>query len=546
VKRLLPILAALACVLSPAAAFAAWSSPGAGKGYTKARSMGAGTAPTTSVTGRSVTVSWTAPASGPPVDGYIINRYSSGGVAQSVGANCSGTVTGLSCTESNVPSGTWTYTVTPRQGNWRGAESASSSSVTVSSPTLTLSGSTTLSSLPSTLTGSLSGFTQNQTVTFRLDNASTGTVLTGTTTPTPIPANGQASVSVTIPSGVANGSHTLYAVGSGGDTASAGFTVAVPTTITTSAWDVKDSSGGGEAPSPDGTAFAEGLVTTTGAFSSAFASTRYLDYDLNGPLEPGSTVSGANFNFRFTDTANNRTACFYFEVRAKSSGAVLGTHGSSASPIGCVTGQTQQTFTTPLSEVTTASIANNLRIRVFMKESAGGAVKVDQATVSLTTGSSTASLYEISTTDSSTGTATTTPWGLATAGDGAAYSSALAWTSAFSSTRYISLPFPAYVPSSGVSLSSVSFKHSYRSLTTGQTCWYFEVYSGATLLGTHGSAANPVSCNSTTSYVTDNTPLPEVTTVAQANNLSVKMYVKNSGALRTQDDLDELTISYLR
>ena len=40
-----------------------------------------------------------------------------------------------------------------------------------------------------------------------------------------MPANGTASVSVTIPSGIANGSHTVYAIGSTGDQASAAINV---------------------------------------------------------------------------------------------------------------------------------------------------------------------------------------------------------------------------------------------------------------------------------------------------------------------------------
>ena len=46
-------------------------------------------------------------------------------------SNCSGTVSGLSCTENSVPAGTWRYTVTPKHSNWLGTESAKSTAVTV-------------------------------------------------------------------------------------------------------------------------------------------------------------------------------------------------------------------------------------------------------------------------------------------------------------------------------------------------------------------------------------------------------------------------------
>lgn len=544
-KRLALLIVAVLCMAFASSAVANWNGTGNGSGYSKASSLSAGNAPTTSVSGRNVTVSWTAPGGATPVSGYTVKRYSAGGAVQNIRSNCTGTITTLSCTEQDVPSGSWTYTVTPRNANWQGAESPTSSTTNVGSPQLQLSGSTSLSTLPGTLNGTISNYVAGQTVTFRLDDANTGTTVAGTTNPTPTPSNGQASVSVTIPAGTANGSHTLYAIGSGGDAASAAFTVAVPTTITTTAWDIKDASGGAEAPFPDVSAYADGFTGPTGNFASTFSTSRYLQFDLNAPLETGATVSSSNFAFRFADAANNKTACFYFDVRRASTGAVLATHGNGTTPTGCVIGTTQQTFTTPLPEVASTAVANDLRVRVYVKESASAGIKVDQGTVSVTTGGSSYTLYEASSVEASSGTPTTYPWSIAAANDGAAYTSSLNWLSSFTSARYLKLSFPAYVPT-GASIDSASFTHSYRSATTGQTCYYFEVYSGATLLGTHGSSSNPVSCNSGTTYVTDATSLPEVTTAAQANNLTVRVYVKNGGGLKSQDDLDSLTIGYVR
>ncbi len=164
-----------------------------------------------------------------------MSRYSAGGVAQTLNSDCNATVVGLSCVEQGVPSGTWTYTVGPRQGNWRGAESAASSPTTVGTATLQLSGSTTLAVLPGTLNGTISNFLAGQTVTFRLDNPTSGTTLTGSITPSPTPSGGQADVNVTVPAGTSTGSHTLYAIGSQGDVASAPFTVSAPApTVTAS------------------------------------------------------------------------------------------------------------------------------------------------------------------------------------------------------------------------------------------------------------------------------------------------------------------------
>jgi hypothetical protein len=82
----------------------------------------------------------------------------------------------------------------------------------------------------------------------------------------------------------------------------------------------------------------------------------------------------------------------------------------------------------------------------------------------------------------------------------------------------------------------------------GTTCFYFEVYSGSNLIGTHGSPASPVSCNSSPlSYVTDTVSLPEVSSAALANSVSIKLYLRNSAALggASQHDLAELRVTYV-
>jgi hypothetical protein len=218
---------ALAALALAGNALASWQPGGGGSGYAKTRTMPAGNTPSASVSNRKVTVSWSASAlpGGGSVDGYLVKRYATGGSAQAIGAECSGTITALSCTEGAVPPGSWRYTVTPVLANWQGSESAMSSAVTVASPALTLD-SSTVSCLPATVTGQITSFIDGQTVTFRLDNPSTGTVLSGSITPSTVPSNGTASVSVTIPAGTSSGAHAIYAIGDRGDTASAPLTVA--------------------------------------------------------------------------------------------------------------------------------------------------------------------------------------------------------------------------------------------------------------------------------------------------------------------------------
>jgi hypothetical protein len=215
----------LAMLALASAAAASWhSGSGAGSAYAKSRSLPAGSTPTATVSNRTVTVSWTATGGAVPVDGYVVRRFDAGGTEAAVGAGCSGIVNALSCTETGVAPGTWRYTVTPARANWRGPQSAQSPPVTVNPPSLTLN-TTNFTVLRATVSGQIQAFKEEQTVTFRLDNPSTGTILEGSIAPSPVPANGTASVSVTIPSGIANGPHTVYAVGSNGDQASANITV---------------------------------------------------------------------------------------------------------------------------------------------------------------------------------------------------------------------------------------------------------------------------------------------------------------------------------
>ncbi len=222
-----PLLVALGLLLVPGVALAAWTASGAGSASSKAFAMPTGATPTVSVVGRNVTVSWSASTfgNGDPVAGYVVRRYpSGGGPSQTVLADCDGTITGTSCTEHAVPAGTWRYTVTPVHWSWTGGEGPLSAVATVDPPALSLSPST-VTSLPADLTGTLSGFATGETVTFRLDDPGTGTVLTGSISPDPVPTDGQASVSVTLPNGTADGAHTVYAIGSAGTAASAAVAV---------------------------------------------------------------------------------------------------------------------------------------------------------------------------------------------------------------------------------------------------------------------------------------------------------------------------------
>lgn len=128
--------ASLAALILAGTSAAAWSARAAGTASAAATSMPAGGTPTASVAPLSLNVKVTWPASSFPgggaVDGYVVTRYNATtGASQAVGAGCAGVVRALTCTENNVSVGQWTYSVTPAQGTWRGAEGARSNAVTV-------------------------------------------------------------------------------------------------------------------------------------------------------------------------------------------------------------------------------------------------------------------------------------------------------------------------------------------------------------------------------------------------------------------------------
>jgi hypothetical protein len=323
-------LAALAVALSwTAGAEAGLNASGSGSGYSHAKTLAAGSTPTASVSGRNVTVSWSAP-SGVPASGYVVKRYDTSNQLQTIGASCTGTIAGLSCTENAVPSGTWKYTVTPRQSNWTGTESAKSATTTVGAAALSLSPAT-VTSLPSTPTGQITNFVQAQTVTFRLDNPSTGTVLTGSITPTPVPSNGTSSVSVTLPAGTANGAHTVYAVGSLGDQAGAPVTVNRPQIGTSViaknsggvAGQIKaggnyfvyaNATGSGNPPTGLSTLQANVSTITTGQTALALTAGSYTaggqSYNYRSAQQTanaGLTAGSKSYTLTLTDTAGSQT-----------------------------------------------------------------------------------------------------------------------------------------------------------------------------------------------------------------------------------------------
>jgi hypothetical protein len=121
--------------LAGSGVWAYWSagSGTGGNGAASATTVNTGATPTASWSGTTVNLSWSATtlANGTAVSGYIVKRYNATTLAaQTILSSCNGTITGLSCTESSLPTGSWRYSITPVFAtNWVGTESALSTVV---------------------------------------------------------------------------------------------------------------------------------------------------------------------------------------------------------------------------------------------------------------------------------------------------------------------------------------------------------------------------------------------------------------------------------
>lgn len=129
-------LAVTIAVVSPSSADAFWTSTtsATSSGAASTATLERGATPSATVENRnSITVTWTATGMGNGVNatGYTVSRFDSSNTAQTVLAGCSGIVTALTCTETAVPDGVWTYRITPHYREWRGDASDASPAVRV-------------------------------------------------------------------------------------------------------------------------------------------------------------------------------------------------------------------------------------------------------------------------------------------------------------------------------------------------------------------------------------------------------------------------------
>lgn len=156
-RRRVALLVVAAALAAASPALAAWVAGATGSASGRADQVLVAAAPSASATGGTVDLSWAATtlASGAPVTGYRVERVNTvtAAVVPATGG-CAGTVVGLACTETSVPTGTWRYRTAAVRGAWQGPTSPDSAIVSVDAtpPTVT---SAVLAKTTGYLTGSI-------------------------------------------------------------------------------------------------------------------------------------------------------------------------------------------------------------------------------------------------------------------------------------------------------------------------------------------------------------------------------------------------------
>ena len=98
----------------------------------------------------------------------------------------------------------------------------------------------------------------------------------------------------------------------------------------------------------------------------------------------------------------------------------------------------------------------------------------------------------------------------------------------------------------GISVSSPVFNFRLASAggaQAGNACFWFQVRSGGSVIGTHGSYASSTGCSAGTTQTTFSTAIPEVTSTDQLNGLVVRVYPWETGVKTKVVNVDLATVS---
>ncbi len=182
----------------------------------------------------------------------------------------------------------------------------------------------------------------------------------------------------------------------------------------TPAFIVSDRSSGAVQSGTSANAFAnDGRYFLTRDWPTSFDADRYIELEFNTPLPGGLAVGTATANVQLSSDAGTGSVCVYFELRRVSTGALVSSHGSPASPLACTSGISATTLSVSLAAVGATDLANDLRLRLYARDSAAGAIRLDEATIGGATPYAAFTLYPILTREQFNGQTELLRWGLA-------------------------------------------------------------------------------------------------------------------------------------
>ena len=98
----------------------------------------------------------------------------------------------------------------------------------------------------------------------------------------------------------------------------------------------------------------------------------------------------------------------------------------------------------------------------------------------------------------------------------------------------------------GLSVSGAQFNFRLASsggAQAGNACFWFDVRSGGTVIGTHGSYASPLGCSTGTTQTSFSTAMPEVSSTDRANGLVIRAYVWETGTKIKTVNIDLATVT---
>jgi hypothetical protein len=320
-----------------------------------------------------------------------------------------------------------------------------------------------------------------------------------------------------------------------------------PVTESTPPWTISDQADTTAANMNDqGAYLGDGRNFDTGPWSNAFSGTRYVEVTYASPLPPGLTISNLSFDMNYRPNNSGDTVCFYFEVRRASNNALLGTHGSTGSPVQCATGASYTASSTPLPEITTSADANDLKLRVYARNTGSRPLNMDRGTVSGTASNGYGSfvLAETHYMDQASGSPFNFPFPLnAAEATSVTYS---AWATTFNASRYVQFTFPSDFVPAGATILDFDYTSRFRSSTSGRsTCVWYEFRTTSGVITTRGSTGTPFGCSDTSNnWKTDAIDVGEIDTPAEVNGLIVRFYGRDTGPVGSAFDQQQISVAY--